>query len=160
MTKAKTYKFDLSALLKSIEYKDVDYYSNLSDEEKKSISPLVIMRAMTATTNAQKIYYINELVNPFVFSLRKHEKLLMKLMTLCSVGEGKFRKNSKPLTKKTSSTPKSVEVIKQYFGYNTIRSIESLVLIPDDVIIKIAEELGRTNGEIKEIKKELKKRRK
>ena len=159
MAKAKTYKYDLPALLKSIPYKNEKYYSNLSEEEQKAVSPLIAMRSLTGTTSAKQVFYINELVNPFVFNIGKHKELLIDLMTLCTFNAGSFRKNGKPLLKKLSNAPVSQSVIMEYFGYNSIKATDAIDLISKDDIISIAEEMGKDDKILKSIKKELKARK-
>jgi len=156
---AKQYKLDIFKLLTEISKKNTKYFDTLSDEEIKEIAPLVLMRWQTGTNNAYQIYMLNELVNPFVFSLQKHKKLLVHLMTLCTGGISSRHKFIKRKSKKTTKMPKVVAVIKEFMDYSTKATLESLPLISNEDIISFAEQLGRQKAEMTVIKKELRTRK-
>jgi len=155
---AKQYKLDLFNFLSNVSRKNEKFYKTLSEEEIKEISPLITMRWLSGTNDARQIYFLNELVNPFVFTLSKHKELLVDLMTLCGSGHDQRYKFIKAKSKKTSKTPKVVEVIKNFFDYNTVDAMEVLPMISNDDILSFAEQLGRQPPEIAAIKKELKTR--
>ena len=160
MAKPKQYKLDLfKTVLPNLSRKNEKFYKSLSEEEAKDISPYILMRWMSGTNDARQVYFLNELVNPFVFNLNKqHKELLVDLITLCASGREQRYKFNKTISKKTSSTPKCVEVVKEIFSYNTIDALETLPLISNDDILSFAEQLGRQPPEITVIKKELKSR--
>jgi len=156
---AKQYKLDLfKTVLPNLSRKNEQFYKTLSEEETKEIVPLVLMRWMTGTNDARQIYFLNELANPFIFSLGKHKELLVDLITICASGREQRYKFNKVKSKKTSKTPNVVNVIKDFFSYNTIDALEVLSLISNDDIISFAEQLGRQPPEITIIKRELKSR--
>ncbi len=157
---AKQYKLDLFNFLSNMSLKNEKFYSTLSDEEIKEISPLILMRWLSGTNDPYQIYMLNELLNPFVFSLGKHKELLVNLMALSTSGRNQKYQFKKAKSKKNTKMPKSVDVIKQYFKYNTLDAIESIPLISTENILSFAEQLGRQKTEITTIKKELKSRQK
>lgn len=154
----KKHGVDIFKVLDQISRKNTSFYDNLSESEQKAIAPLVVMRWLTGTTDARQIYFINELLNPFIFSFYKDKKMLMNLATLCTTGKPQKYYWNKSKSKKTSSTPKTVDVVRQYLRYNTIQALEVLPLLDDEDILFYAEELGKQPDEIKLIKKELKTR--
>lgn len=151
------HKLDIFKVLGKISTKDKDYYPSLLEEEKKALAPLVVMRWMTGTDSAQQIYFLNELVNPFVFNMANHKELLVDLMTICAPGHNKRYKWMKA-GKRAGNTPKLNLLIGEYFGYSTSHAADALPLLSDDQILDYATELGKQPPEIKEYKKELKKR--
>lgn len=155
---AKQYKLDLFNFLKHLSKKNVKFYGTLSEEEIKEISPLIIMRWMSGTSDARQVYFLNEIMNPFVFSLGKHKELLVNLMTICASGREQRYKFNKIKSKKTTRSPKCVAVIKEMFSYNTIDALEAFSMISNDDVLSFAEQLGRQPTEITAIKKELKSR--
>ncbi len=157
---AKQYKLDLFKLLNNVTQKNSKYYDSLPEEEVKEVAPVVMMRWLTGSNNPYQIYMLNELVNPFVFPLQKHKKLLVYLMTLCSGGAATRHKYIKAKGKNVTNTPKVVGVIKEYFDYSTKDSIEVLSLISNDDVISFAGELGRQKPEMTIIRKELRTRKK
>ena len=154
----KKHKLDIFQVLNHISKKDKNFYKELTKEEQKALQPLTVMRWLSGTMDARQIFFLNELVNPFVFSMYTHKELLYRLMTTCTNGKSQRYYWNKPMSKKSSVTPMAVKVIKDYFGYNTIQAIQALPLLTDDDILEYAEHLGRQKEDITKIKKELKNR--
>ncbi len=156
---AKERQLDLFGFLSQISRKNADYYGTLTEGAIKEISPFVIMRWLSGCTDARQIHLLNELMNPFVFNLDKnHRALLVKLMTICSSGKEHRFKFNKVKSKKTSNTPKTVEVVKRIFQYNTLDALDAIKILKNDEILSFAEQLGMQKPEITVIKKELKAR--
>ena len=159
MAAKKEYKLELWPLLRNISTKNVGYYDSLSEESIKEFQPLVLQRWLTGCNNARQLYFLNELVNPYVFSLgNKHKKLIYDLMTICTTGRYYRYKYPKSKAKRTSTMPKTVAMIQKSYGYNYNDANDAIPLLSDDAIISMAEQHGMQDGEIKELKKELKKR--
>ena len=156
---AKERKLNIFNVLERLDVKDVYYYDKLTDNERKAFVPLVTMKWLSGVYDARQVYFINELVNPHVFNLYKHPKLLYFLMTLCGSGKSKKHFWNKTLSKKSSSTPTVIGVVREYFGYSTLEAIDALPLLSDVDILLYAENLGRQKDDIKKIKKELKSRK-
>lgn len=155
---AKKHKFDIFDVLGKISSKDTTFFGNMTEEEQKALQPLIIMRWLSGTQSAQQIYFLNELVNPFVFSMYKHKELLVDLMTTCAPGRKQKYFWNKARGKASSSTPTTVGVIREYYRYGSKEAIEALPLLDDDDILWYAEQLGRQPDEIRTIKTELKNR--
>ena len=47
----KKYKLDLKSALAALDRGDLDWYSRLTDDEKKGYTPLVLMRYMSSLNN-------------------------------------------------------------------------------------------------------------
>jgi hypothetical protein len=156
MSSTKKHKLDIFGVLGKISKKNSAFYDKLTDDEQKALAPLVVMRWLSGIRDERQVFFLNELVNPLVFPLTKHKKLLVQLMTICTSGySGRYVWNkTKPKT--TSKAPKCVSVIKQYFGYNTRHANDALPLLSDEDILLYAEELGRQPDDIRAIKRELK----
>lgn len=152
----KKHGIDIFRVLDHVSMKDANFYQSLPEQEQKAFQPLVVARWLTGTMNARQIYFLNELVNPFVFSLSKHKELLFDLMTICASGKKQRYFWNKAQSKKTTSTPECVSVVREFLGYNSIHAIEALPLLSDDDILDYAEQLGRQKEDIAKIKRELK----
>ncbi len=153
---AKKHKLDIFTVLEQISTKNLNYYDALSEEEQKAFMPLVVMRWLSGTRNARQVYFLNELVNPSVFSLHKHKKFLYYLMTLCTTGSGQRYFWNKTLSKRSSAAPTVNATIREFFGYNSREAADALPLLSNDDVLSYAEQLGKQPDDIRKIKKELK----
>lgn len=152
------YKLDIFDVLGKLSKNNSTFYDSLSEEEQKALQPLVVMRWLSGTSSARQVFFLNELVNPLIFEFIDHKKLLVQLMSLCTDGGFTRYKWKKTVSKKGSSMPISVGVIKEYFKYNNTQAKEALPMLSADDVVDYAEQLGRQLDEIKTIKKELKTR--
>lgn len=152
----KKYQLDIFKILNKLSQKDRKFFSELSEDDMKSLQPLVLMRWLSGTTDARQIYFLNELVNPMVFSIGKHKQLLLDLLMISAPGKQRMYKWNKAKGKNTSNTPKSLALIRQYYGYSTNHAIDTLRILSNADILQIAEDLGKQPDEIKDITKELK----
>lgn len=96
MTAKKTYKLDLTAVLSAIDRQDFNFYNRLSEEEKKSYVPLILMRYMSSLTDqnqntAYAILATNDLVNVGFWNLSKHVELQHMLLCLTGLGKKQYR---------------------------------------------------------------------
>lgn len=108
MSSKKSYKLDLVSVLQAIDRKDLDFYANLSDEEKKAYAPLVLMRYMSSLTDQNRnspyaILATNDLVNIGFWNLSKHPELQHMLLCLTGLGGKQYRPWIPLKRKKTSN---------------------------------------------------------
>ncbi len=157
MASPKKYKLDIFDVLKQLSVKNREFYAKLNEEQQKAFMPLIVMRWLSGTRDARQIVFLNELVNPFVFSLYHHKELLAQLMATCTSGSSRRYIWNKAKTK-ASSTPLALGVIREIFGYNSTHAADALSLLSASDILEYAEQLGRQKDEIAKLKKELKNR--
>jgi hypothetical protein len=88
-----TAKLDIKRELRAVDTRDYNFYSNLTDDEKKAFSPYILMRY---TSNVQGdrdlqewfLETTNEYVNKHHWTLSKnHKPLLWKLFAATGVGQ-------------------------------------------------------------------------
>jgi len=96
MAAKKGHKLDLTAVLQAIDRQDLNWYEGLSDEEKKSYAPLVLMRFMSSLTDqnrnaAYAVLATNDLVNIGFWAMSKHPELQHKLLCLAGLGGKQYR---------------------------------------------------------------------
>lgn len=96
MAEKKQYKLDMfNAVLPAIDRRDMSYWENLTDEERKAYAPLVLMRAMSSLGNqnndaAYELLMVNDLVNIRFWELTKHPELQHKLLCLTGLGKKQY----------------------------------------------------------------------
>lgn len=85
-------KLDIKRELSAVDRKNYDFYSNLTDEEKKAFSPYVLMRYTSNVQGDRDIQewfleMTNEMVNKNHWDLSKnHKELLWKLFAATGAG--------------------------------------------------------------------------
>lgn len=86
-------KLDIKRELRAVDTRDYDFYSNLTDDEKKSFSPFILMRYTASVQGEQYLqeWFLentNEYVNKNHWTLSKnHKGLLWKLFAASGTGE-------------------------------------------------------------------------
>lgn len=149
-------KVDIFDFLKKVDSSDFYYYSDLTDDQKKSLSLVVAARWMSCTKNAKQVVAVNALVNPFTFKYSsKHPELLYKLMLIASSGT---EKNYKWVgkKKKISSKPTSAQALAEYYGISSAKADGYLANFSLDDVLECAESLAYDDAQIKKIKNEFK----
>jgi len=87
------HKLDIFKTLTAIDRRKVDFYENLTAEEKKGFAVPVIMRWLSATqdqggTHSYYLHMVNEFVNKNLWQLAgKHNELVYQLMASCGTGK-------------------------------------------------------------------------
>lgn len=149
-------KLDIFRVLKEADLKHTDFYASLTEEERKNFLPFLVTRWLSGTPNRRQIIFLNELVNPFTFSLVGHKELLWKLMTVCTSGKPQRYFWNKLPSKANSSKPISVQVVAEYFQLPTKDAQEAIACLSGNDVLDMAEELGRQPEEIAKLRKEYK----
>jgi hypothetical protein len=156
MDQKKTYKLDIFTVLEQVNRKNHNFYSELTDTERKGFIPLITMRWMSGTHNPLQIILLNEIVNPFMFTLFSHRDLLYKLLTVCAVKPQRYqwiKSNNKEHQHKHC-----VNVICKHYGYSIRQASEVFPLLSSETILDFAERQGIQKDELVKLKMELKNR--
>lgn len=151
---ATKHKTDIFEVLGNLNKKNEDYYANLPEDQQKSLQPLLLQRWMSGTLDARQVFLLNEVANPYVFSLYKHKDLLWKLLTVCA--PGKFAKYQWMSQKGAGavSRPITTAVVMEYYKYSTKHAKDAVQLLSVEQVIELAQHLGYQPEEIAKIKKE------
>lgn len=151
-----TDKLDIFRVMKAADAKNPLFFNKLTEDEAKQLQPFLVMRWMTGTSSARQVYFMNEFVNPYVFSLTNHKQLLWQLLTVAADGKSKRYQWIKAPARATTSKPTSASVVQDYYGYNLKHANDALACLTVDDVIDMAEDLGRQHEEIQKITKEWK----
>lgn len=133
--------------------RDLEWYTKLSNEDKKSAAPFVIARWLTGTSDAAQIVRINTFVNPYLFSMGEDKDLLFRLLASASTGStGRYQWIKGPTSAGSSSL--IVKVIADYYDITSREAKSYIPQISHDIITEMAEELGWEKEDLAKLKKE------
>jgi hypothetical protein len=149
-------KLDIFRVLAAADKKDAKFYASLTEDEQKALQPFLVMRWMTGTSNALQVILVNEVINPYAFSLTNHKELLWKLLTICNVGKKQRYSWLKLPAKATSSKPVANKVVRQMYNYSTTEANDALRVLSRDDVLSMAADLGLQPDDIAKLKRELK----
>jgi len=92
VAKKKKSTLSLTAELPAMDYGNMSFYKDLSDEHKKEISIWVLMRFMSSSqaNSEHHLMMVNDLVNHNFNSLSKHPELQWKLLALCGTKKKQY----------------------------------------------------------------------
>jgi len=87
-------KLNIKEEMRAIDTKDRSWYDSLTDEEKKKLSPWLLMRYTSNCSDKlftdHFIEWTNEVVNVHFNKLRKHTQLQFQLLQLVGLGKSVF----------------------------------------------------------------------
>lgn len=160
-TAKRTYKLDIGTVMEAADKGKREFYTNLTDEEKKSFVPVTAQRWLSdvrdRTKQAQYILNTNTLVNPYVFTLTKHHELLWLLMSVVGCGTKQYH-GYIPTKSKRSSTKLVDQMLSEIYPYcnedewNIVKS-----LYTNDDLIQLAKDMSKDDKFIKDLTNEIKK---
>jgi|TARA_R110000851_G_scaffold256267_1_gene408706 5,10-methenyltetrahydromethanopterin hydrogenase len=149
-------KLDIFKVLEKVDDFDIDYFNGLTDDEKKSLAPYVLMLWMSGTKSQTQLVQLNVFMNSLVFKIPpEHSGLLYKLA--CVASDGK-RKKYNWVGKKTKSKKyaTATDVLSRYYRCSTAEALGYIGILNYDDVAEIAMELGEQDDTLKKIKKEMK----
>jgi hypothetical protein len=131
-----TAKLDIKRELAAVDLKDYDFYSNLTDEEKKAFSPYILMRYTSNCQDEKSIQewfleMTNEYVNKHHWALSKnHKGLLWKLFSATGVGVKTYHPYLKAGTKEKAN--KIEKLLCEIYPATKMSDIKLMASMMDD----------------------------
>lgn len=148
-------KPNIFTVLKNIDNFDLNYFKNLTEDEKKQIPPYTLMLWLSSCNSSIQIRQVNAFLNSTVFELSQvHRDLLYKLA--CISSDGKKKKYDWIKRKRKSKQySTATSIIKKYYCCDHKTALEYIKLVDYDFIENLAIELGEQDDVLKKLKKEL-----
>lgn len=153
---SKERQLDIFDLLSKIDKKDFSIWDSLTEAQKKEFSPFIVLRWMAGCNDPVQLIFLNEIVNPLVFTFGDQKEKLLKLLTVCSNGQSKRYSWVNYKLGGSKKMRKSVELIAHHYRLSPKEAEDSRKLFSDAEILELAEIEGWQKDEIAELKKELK----
>ncbi|MCK5019464.1 MAG: hypothetical protein KAS32_20565 [Candidatus Peribacteraceae bacterium] len=145
------YKVDIHKVLRNISKGDMSFIDNMSDNDVKSVSPIVLqMWILGANSNVEGRAVLTDLyVNSYAFSLSNHPRLLLKLLCVANnfgeIPRFGFVKQGK------SDSNYMVNLVQQYYNLSTEHAEEDLRVLTEKDLRQIGLELGLDKDELKKL---------
>lgn len=134
--------------------KDRGFLDSLSTREATSVAPVVLQRWLTGTHNPIDVMLVNEYVNPYVFTLASHKKLLWLLLTTCGNKSTPKRQWLAP-AKRQIIKPLTVQVLVSTLSCSESDAVSYLPMVEKEQILDAAATLGWQADQIKKLDQEL-----
>lgn len=156
------YKLDLTKALSALDRRQTNFYKNLTLEEKKGFTPLVLMRYMSSVPDKNDLPYYalvstNEIVNTHFWELSHEPELQAMLLAACGLGSKIYHKWI-PLKSKRSSPLNSFVVdifeSKRWFVNSTEIKLYISMLTKEN-LTELCVEHGKDDAERKKLIAEL-----
>jgi hypothetical protein len=159
-------KLDIFKTLNAIDHKQGNFLNMITEQEKKSFVPLVVMQWMTGLSDKNpntetNLRLVNELVNMNFWELYKHPELQYKLMTLC--GDGKsYRRAWIPMASKESkhfiirfmydrmpsASDKEIELLVKKMTFDDINDMLMSYAVDKDTQEKVIDSYAKLTGQL------------
>ena len=148
-------KLTIKEEMRAIDQRDVGWWDTLTEEEKKKISPWVLMRYTSACdTNHDEIrdHYLtmtNELVNVQFNTLRHHPQLQHRLLQIVGIGKSQYHPWIAP--GKRQKKNKVAEWLLTLYPHLNDDELDIMLQSDKKELKALAERAGLTDKQIKEI---------
>lgn len=149
-------KLPLNDVLLAIDNHELNYYSNLSDEDKKQFNSWLIMRFTSSVNGSLAPHYlmaVNEFVNKDYQVLYKHTELIWKLLCVCGVGKKQFHPWIKPPRSRVAKDKISEFILSLYPTMKRDEVELFKQITPIDELIDLAKKAGFNDKEAEELAK-------
>lgn len=150
-------KLDLGLVLNALDRRDLQFYSRLTDDDKKHYSPYMLLHYMSSVTDQSEmtdyaVIATNDLVNIGFWNLGKHPELSHLLLCVAGLGSKQYRPWLTTKKKKSSS---NIIIDTWLIEQNPDLNDDELGIIKSGYDIKSWTELVKTSGVNDEKVKEL-----
>lgn len=146
-------KVPFADMLAAIDRCDFDFYSRLTQEQKKAFSAWLAMRAASSAKGTDAYHYllmVNDIVNVDFSSLTKHPELQWKLLATCGIGHKTYHPWLAPSKKQKVS--KVEKFLQDRYPELSRQEIELLTEINDEATLRmLAEDHGYEDKDIEDL---------
>lgn len=137
-------RINIFNILNNIDYKNYQYYSELSEIEKKQVSTFMLLKWMACSNDPNKLLLLNASANKLLFELSAYPELTYHVLAVCGTGKKDFYTWIKKQPK-DQKRPITVKLLKEYYNISTDDAIEDSEIMNMESAVAIAEELGEFN---------------
>ena len=143
-------KLDLFGAFRQLNSLDFDFWDKLTPEERKQASPFVFSMWMQNSSNDGQVLYLNEFVNPHLFTtLKNKEDIAFILLALSSRGhQNRYSWVKRPSNKEKGVKADGVKsILKEYFEESERNIGYYLERLTSEELVIICAEMGIQDDE-------------
>jgi len=146
---------DIFWLLSQLDKKQHDVWEGLTDEQKKEVSPYVILRWMAGNIDEpEQLVNLGDIASLYAFELGDEKELLLKVLAACSVG-GPKRYSWVPFKVTAKRKNKALGLIASTYRWPMKHAAEAIHMFTIEELVQMAQDQGWQADELKDLKKEL-----
>ena len=146
---------DIFWLLNQLDNRNFDLWDQLTEEQRKEVSPFVILRWLTGTNDPEQLVALGEVASACLFEFGDKKDLLLKLFAACTVNGSKRYKWVTPKGANKGSS-KALQLIALTYRMSLQHATDVRPLFSNDELVALAEAQGWQKDELKELIKECK----
>lgn len=150
---AKERALDIFWLLGQLDRKNFNLWSELTEEQRKEVSPYVILRWLMGTDEPEQLIKLAELANSSLFDLADKKELMLMVLAASTVGGPK--RYSWVTPKGAAKSGRAVQLIAQTYRMPLKHATDVRPLFAAADIVALAEAQGWQKDELKDLQKEL-----
>jgi hypothetical protein len=147
-------KVDLFWLLGQLDAKNFDLWDQLTEEQRKEVSPYMILRWLAGCNDPEQLVMLGEVANACLFEFGNKKDLMLKVLTACTASGSKRYKWTAPKGAVKSSS-KALQLIADTYKMPLRHAIDVRPLFTNAEVTALAEAQGWQKDELAELKKEL-----
>lgn len=146
---------DIFWLLNQLDSSNFDLWDQLTEEQRKEVSPFVILRWLSGCNDPEQLVMLGDIAATYLFDFGQKKELMLKVLTACTCNGGKRYKWANPKgTTKTSS--KALQLIALTYGMSLKQAAEVRPQFTADEVVALAEAQGWQKDELSDLQKEMK----
>lgn len=147
-------KLDIFWLLGQLDSKNFDLWDQLTEEQRKEVSPFVILRWLSGCSDPEQLVLLGEVACSCLFEFGQKKELMLKVLTACTAnGKKRYKWLSPKGAVKASS--KAVRLIAETYSMSLAHAAEVRPQFTVDELLALAEAQGWQKDEQKDLQKEL-----
>lgn len=147
-------KLDIFWVLKQLDNKSFDLWDQLTEEQRKEVSPFVILRWLSGCADPEQLVMLGEVACACLFEFGQKKELMLKVLTACTANGSKRYKWINPKGSAKASS-KAVQLIAVTYGMSMRHAADVRPQFTTDELLMLAEAQAWQKDELKDLQKEL-----
>lgn len=145
---------DIFWLLGQLDAKNFDVWAQLTEAQRKEVSPYVILRWLAGCSDPEQLVMLGEVASTCLFDFGDKPEFMLKVLAACTVNGSKRYKWVSPKGA-TKSSSKALQLIAHTYKMPLKHAADVRPLFTSAEVLELAEAQGWQKDELVDLKKEL-----